>query len=118
MDEDIFRIIEQTVQCEGAEAAFNLLVRHALDKKKYRLIFEVRQMQNRHYLGLSLVDSSTPADLSNEKRAEYEQRTISAARETGKLFLADGDIGSAWPYFRAIGEIAPIAEALDRVEGG
>jgi hypothetical protein len=118
MGEDIFRTIEQTVQSEGPEAAFNLLVRRALEEKKYRLVFEVRQMQNRHALGLSLVDSGSPAGLSGEQRAAYEQRAINAARETGNLFLADGDIASAWPYFRAIGEIAPIAEALDRVEGG
>src|SRR5687767_13480956 len=98
MDEDIFRIIEQVVQTDGPEAAFNLLVQHALEEKKYRVIFEVRQMQNRHALGISLVDSASPADLSGERRAEYEQRAINAARETGKLFLADGDIASAWPY--------------------
>src|SRR4029453_14782466 len=47
-----------------------------------------------------------------------EKRAIAAARETRSPFIADRDIASAWPYFRAIGEISPIAEALHRIEGG
>src|SRR5262245_18811558 len=118
MDEDVYQIIERTVRMQGPDAAFDLLVRRALAEKKYRLVFEVRQMQNRQALGLPLVDSGTPADLTPEQRTEYEQRAVRAARETGKLFLDDGDIGAAWPYFRAIGETAPIAAALDSIEGG
>jgi len=41
---------------------------------------------------------------------------VRAAREVGELILADGNIPQAWPYFRAIGETAPIVEALDTFE--
>ena len=36
-----------------------------------------------------------------------------AAREAGALFLADGDIPHAWPYFRAIGDRETIASAIE-----
>ena len=32
------------------------------------------------------------------------------------LFLADGHIPSAWPYFRAIGESTSVAEAIEQIE--
>ncbi len=41
-----------------------------------------------------------------------------AARETGSLFLADGDIQRAWPYFRAIGDRETIAAAIDAADPG
>jgi hypothetical protein len=39
-----------------------------------------------------------------------------AARETGALFLHDGDIQHAWPYFRAIGDRETIASAIEDAE--
>jgi hypothetical protein len=40
---------------------------------------------------------------------------MAAAREVGTLFLADGDIPRAWSYFRAIGEPAPVSEAIEKL---
>ena len=34
------------------------------------------------------------------------------------MFLACDDIVNAWPYFKAIGEHAPVAAALQNVTGG
>ena len=34
----------------------------------------------------------------------------------GNLFLGAGDIPRAWPYFRAIGEPSPVAEAIERLD--
>ncbi len=40
------------------------------------------------------------------------------ARETGSLFLADGDIPHAWPYFRAVGDRETVATALESAQRG
>jgi hypothetical protein len=55
-------------------------------------------------------------DLPAETRRAYEQATIDAAREVGGLFLGDGQIERAWPYFRAIGEPRPVAEAIGKLD--
>jgi len=34
--------------------------------------------------------------------------------KAGELFLADGQIARAWPYFRALGEPGPVREAIER----
>jgi hypothetical protein len=51
-------------------------------------------------------------------RPAYERAFLDAAREVGNLFLADGDIGRAWPYFRAIGETTPVAAAIEKAAPG
>jgi hypothetical protein len=75
-------------------------------------------MKSRHELGLPLIQTEPSASFPPGKQAAYEAAVIAGARETGELFLADGDIERAWPYFRAIGETGPIAAAIERVEPG
>ena len=73
-------------------------------EKNYPLLFEVRLLKKRHELGLPLIQVDDSAPMPPEKRLEYDKTFIAAAREVGSLYLADGNIQRAWPYFRAIGE--------------
>jgi hypothetical protein len=116
MDQELFERLEQTLCAEGQQAGFDLLIGKLLEQKNYPLLFEARLMRRRHALGLPLIFSGTIADLPPEHQPAYEAALVEAARETGGLFLADGDLGRAWPYFRAIGEPGPIAAAIDKVE--
>ncbi len=50
-----------------------------------------------------------------DTRREYDKAFIDAAREVGWLSLADGNIQRAWPYFRAIGETAPVSAAIREI---
>ena len=54
--------------------------------------------------------------MPKETEKAYQEATVDAAREVGSLFLEDGQIPAAWPYFRAIGEPAKVAEAIDQIE--
>jgi hypothetical protein len=62
-------------------------------------------------MGLPLIHTGNISDPPPEQQPLYEAILADAARETGNLFLADGDIVRAWPCFRAIGDAAPKAEA-------
>jgi hypothetical protein len=113
-----FELLEETFRTQGADAALDRLVRTALDDRNYRELFSARLLQARHRLGLPLVETESTTQLTDEQRPVYEKAMQDAARETGGLFLADGDIASAWPYFRAIGEPAPVAAAIEKIEEG
>ena len=115
MADDLFETLGQVLESRGAHAGLELLVQRFRDEKKYPLVFEARLMQSRHALGLPLVLNERLEDLPEEKRAAHERAYLEAAREVGGLFLADGDIPRAWPYFRAIGESAPVAASIDRL---
>ncbi len=116
MDSALFDEIEKQLKSGGAVAGFSFLIEEFRRGKKYPLLFEARLMKKRHELGLPLIQTNSQDELPAEARRVYEQTTIEAAREVGSLFLADGQIERAWPYFRAIGEPQAIAEAIGKLE--
>src|SRR5205814_5781071 len=86
------------------------------DEKKYPLEFEARLLKKRHELKLPLIQAEPAPDLPAGVRRAYDEEFIAAARDVGALFLSDGNIQRAWPYFRAIGETAPIAAAIEQFQ--
>ena len=113
----MFDLIEQAIRAGGPEAGLNLLVQKLEEEKNYPLLFEARMLQRRHALELPLVQMGSIDDVPEEKRASYERAFTEAAREIGTLFLGDGQIPKAWPYFRAIGDSAPVSAAIEKLGG-
>jgi hypothetical protein len=115
---DSFDLIERTVASGGAASALDLLARKFITEKQYPQLFETRLMQKRLELGLPLIQLGAIEDLLEPERSSYEEGVRQAARETGALYLAEGDIPHAWPYFRAIGDRETVALAIDSTEPG
>ncbi|MBI3695162.1 MAG: hypothetical protein HY238_10040 [Acidobacteria bacterium] len=115
MSPDAFERLEQALRSGGPEAGFEFLLRKFQEEKNYPRIFEARLMKKRRELGLPLIQVDSLEDLPADTRRAYEQAYLDAAREVGGLFLADGEIQRAWPYFRAIGETAPVAAAIEQL---
>ena len=111
---DEFTQMDNVLRVGGPEAGFAYLAKRAREDKNYPLLFEIRLMQKRRELGLPLILTEPLGELPKSKKEAYEGATIEAAREVGALFLSDGDIERAWPYFRAIGEVNPVAKAIER----
>src|SRR6266852_1240079 len=116
MTDNAFELIDKALRSGGPDAGFDFLAQKVRGEKNYPLLFEVRLLKKRHELGLPLVQVDDSAPMPPETRREYDKAFMDAAREVGGLFLADGNIQRAWPYFRAIGETAPVAAAIDKVE--
>lgn len=118
MDSATFEGLEQAFRSDGPTAAFDRLIRTALEAKDHRLLFGARLMQARHGLRLPLIETEPIINLYGDELSSYEKALNKAARETGQLFLADGDIVSAWTYFKALGDPAPVAAAIEEMNGG
>src|SRR6266567_1258847 len=116
MTEDAFDLIDQALRSGGPAAGFDLLADKVLADKNYPLLFEVRLLKKRHELGLPLIQVDDSAAMAPDTRREYDKAFMDAAREVGGLFLADGNIQRASPYFRAIGETSPVAAAIDKFD--
>jgi hypothetical protein len=69
-------------------------------------------LKARHELGLPLIQAGDLAGLAEPLRTDFEERYVEAIRTVGTRLLDAGDIPGAWPYFRAIGETEPVAEAI------
>ncbi len=118
MNDDAFAQIEQSLAEHGSGACFDLLIEKFRSEQKYPQLFEALLMKKRHELDLPLLPNGPLNDLSDEKQKAYDAGSVEAAREVGGLFLAQGNIAQAWPYYRAVGEAEPIHQAIDRLDPG
>jgi hypothetical protein len=114
-NDNAFNLLEQALHDGGVEAAFDFLGRKFREDKSYPRLFEARLMKKRYELGLPILQVEPLSDLPEETRKSYNEAFTQAAREAGTLFLEDGDILRAWPYFRAIGENSPVASAIEKL---
>ena len=96
-------------------AVFDFLLERYRAEENFPLVFETHLMKKRHELGLPLIPTEPLNGLDVETQRAYDEGSIAAAREVGGLFLAKGDIGRAWPYYRAVGDIETIRKVIDEV---
>jgi hypothetical protein len=115
MPQETFDELGKLLDSEAPARSVDFLIEWFRGAKKYPHCFEARMMRARLELGLPLIQMESAPELPAEARAAYEQALLQAARETGELFLADGNIPGAWPYLRATGDSARVADAIERV---
>lgn len=113
---DVFDQVRDALASGDVEAGFELAIDRFRNERSYPMIFEARLMQKRHALGMPLIQTEPWSNLGEDCQSAYESATVEAAREVGTLFLNDGEIGRAWPYFRAIGEKDLVREAIEQCD--
>ena len=118
MSEDVGEALEKLLQSEDPAGTFDFLIDRYRETKDYRALFEARLMSKRLQLGLPVYQLRDLSGLAPEIQSAYGQAVTDVAREVGELFLADGEIANAWPYFRATGDSARVAAAIETVEPG
>jgi hypothetical protein len=118
MEPDTFELLERAREAGGASAGFDFLSKKFREEKNYPSLFEARLMQKRLELGLDPIQIGSLDEVPAGVRPAYERAFVDAAREVGGLFLSDGDVARAWPYYRAIGEAAPVADAIEKTAPG
>ena len=116
MPEDLFSALEKALTEAPPETALDLLIERLRSGGQYNLMFEARLMRARLALGLPIVQTEPTSSYPDDVRPTYESAVVEAAREAGQLYLAAGDIESGYRYLRAIGELEPVAAAIDRAE--
>lgn len=114
-ESDLFSWIDEVQRTAGTERAFEELLNRFKRDKQYGSVFHARLMKSRLDLGVALTSNLAIGDLPAELQQRYQDAYLEAAREVGQLLLADGNIAGAWPYFRAVGNVEPVAEALDTI---
>ncbi len=105
--------LAQILQAQGSEAAVERVAEWLKQNRHYDRILELRLLDARRRLGLPLVHSNSLEGIPEPTRQAYEDAYVAACREVGQLYLEDGNITAAWPYFRAIDEPQPVADAIE-----
>ena len=111
-----FDALARTLEREGPDAAIGRLLELLGGGDDPRALLDALLLRARHELGLPLIAPGSLAELPEPTRTRYEERYIEALRQVGRSRLDAGDLLGAWPYFRAIGEPEPVAEALEAVD--
>jgi hypothetical protein len=118
MDSAIFDNLQECLAAKGPAVAIDRLCDLLREGKDYGSLFYALLLKKRHELGVSPVPTGPSQDLPEVLHQPYEDAIRDAARLVGRLYLGEGNIPQAWAYFRMIGEPAPVAEALDKVQPG
>jgi hypothetical protein len=108
-----FLAIDQSLISEGPAATLDLLIARLEAGHEYRAMLDALLLKARFDLGLPLVQVGSLAGIAEPTRSQYEDKYVEAIRRVGGLLLASGEIASAWPYFRAIGEKDAVTKAID-----
>lgn len=116
MSADLFSAVDNLVPNDNSGSTLEFLITQFLEQKNYAMLFETRLMKRRMELGLPLIQTESAAAFAPDKQRAYEETVIEAARQVGTLFLNEGNVERAWPYFRAIGETKPIVDAINAIE--
>ncbi len=108
-----FDALDRALVSDGPAEALDRLVARLDDRGEARPLLDALLLRARHDLGLPLVQVGSLVDLPEPARSAYEERYVEAIRRVGRKLLDAGDLVAAWPYFRAIGEKAPIYDAIE-----
>jgi hypothetical protein len=116
MDTQQLDQLEHTMKQAGPTAALDKLCDELKASKDYVGLFYALLMKKRFELGVSPIATGSNQDLPTNLHRAFEEGIAEAARIVGNLFLEDGKIPQAWNYFRILGETAPVAAALEKLE--
>jgi hypothetical protein len=116
METDFFQSLSSTLQTQGEAAAVDQLIRGLEERKDYPALFYALLVKKRLELGVSPVPTEAALALPEAVHNQYEEGIREAARRVGQLFLAERNLAQAWPYFRMIGETAPVVTALENYQ--
>lgn len=109
-----FDRIAELKSSAGPQAAIDLLIETLREEKNYHRLFDALLMKKKNQLGLPLLHPTSLVDVPADQRADFENYYVDSARETGSLFLKNGQLAEAWVYFRTIQEPDAVAEALEQ----
>ena len=104
MPQNSFEELQRLAEESGVEKSLDFLEHHFRRDKAFFKLFEVLKMRCRQRMGLPLIYSQQPDDLSEPQQRELEDGLLSACREVGTLFMKSGQIQEGWMYLQPVGD--------------
>src|SRR5687768_5847300 len=100
MNPALFDQLQATLEASGPEAAIDRLCSQLRGNRDYNALFYALLLKKRHELGVSPIPTGPSEELPAAVHEPYEEAIKAAAREVGELYMAEGQLGQAWAYFR------------------
>jgi hypothetical protein len=116
LDPAIFDELQGHLETHGSSTAIERLCTTLRTRKDYAGLFYALLLKKRHELGVSPVPTEPAQNLPPELHEPYEDAIREAGQLVGRLHLEEGDIPRAWMYYRMLGELGPVAAALETAQ--
>lgn len=116
MDPTLYDDLQRTLETNGPREAIDRLCATLRERKEFSSLFYALLMKKRFELGVSPLPTAPSSELPVAVHEPYENAIREAARQTGGLYLDEGDVLKAAPFFRMIGEVEPVREALEKYQ--
>ncbi|MFM7317455.1 MAG: hypothetical protein ACKO5E_10940 [bacterium] len=104
--------IQSVLKSSGPAAAIARLIEISTEKNEPRPLLDSLLLKARFELGLP-GSGAVSEQIDPELKLKYEDKYVEAIRQVGQRLLDQGQIASAWPYFRVIGEKEPVKAAIE-----
>lgn len=112
MPETSYDRLSTLQRSSGKASVVDHLIETFRQEKNHHKLFDALLLRKKLDMGLSLLRPTSLEDVPADRRDEFETAYIDAAREVGKLFLADGNISEAWLYLKTIREPQAVKDAI------
>ncbi len=116
MDPQLYDDLQRAIDTEGPTAAIDRLCDALRQRKDYSNLFYALLMKKRHELGVCPIPTGPTQELPASAHEPYEEAIRQAGRQAGQLYLDEGNIPHAWMFYRMLGEVEPVAAALEKVQ--
>jgi hypothetical protein len=117
-DPALFDSLREALATKGPTAAVDQLCATLRESKDYAKLFYALLMKKRLEMGVTPIPTSSATTFSEAQQEEYEQAIRDACRVVGESFLKEHNIPAAFAYYRMIGEVKPIRDAIDSYVAG
>ncbi len=97
-------------------AGLDALLAKLGEGSEHHALFRAKLLKRRAELNLPLINPGELKTAPEDARKAYEAYVESVCHEICSKYLAENNIAQAWRYFRTIGEIKPIREALEKID--
>lgn len=116
METTLYDDLQSTLKNAGPKQAIDDLCAKLIDMKEYSSLFYALLLKKRFELGVSPLPTAPSSELPEAVHEPYEEAIRGAARRVGELYLADGEVVKAAPFFRMIDDPKPLADALEKYQ--
>lgn len=104
MSPNQFDELKKIADEDGIAKSLDFLEHHFRRGKEFFKLFEVLKMRCRHQMGLPLIYSEQPDNLSEEQQALLEKGLLASCREIGTLLIKNGQLQDGWMYLQPVGD--------------
>src|SRR5438445_282526 len=118
LDPAAFDRLKAALAANGPAAAIDALIAELRAAEDFSSLFYALLLKKRVELGVSPFPTGPASELPAHTHEPYEQAIREAGRHVGQIYLDRGELPRAFTFYRMLGELDPVRDALTKLQPG